>query len=321
MTSSLPLAAPRGLQRRLLLGLSASLFAAATLPACARMPVSQGRWLQVEVQDRDSGATLPVYSADGQLYVAGRPGARYGVTIRNLRNERVLVVMSVDGVNVLTGQTAGWTQNGYVLGPYESGQIAGWRKSDREIAAFEFTAQPESYAARTGRPLDVGVIGVAVFRERRPEPRPAPPISMPRDRSDDRRASAAESSAPSSAAPSVPSPSPSQAPVESEALGRAAPSGAAADAAKSSSIARREAPAAEQKLGTGHGQRETSVIGRTTFERASSSPDEVLALRYDSRANLIAQGVIPRPDAVPSRPRPFPQTPQAGFVPDPPARY
>ncbi|RYF66415.1 MAG: hypothetical protein EOO22_21100, partial [Comamonadaceae bacterium] len=140
MTSSLPLAAPRGLQRRLLLGLSASLLAAVALPACALTPVSPSRWLQVEVQDRDSGATLPVYPADGQRYVAGRPGARYGVTIRNLRNERVLVVMSVDGVNVLTGQTAGWTQDGYVLRPYETGQIAGWRKSDREIAAFEFTA-------------------------------------------------------------------------------------------------------------------------------------------------------------------------------------
>ncbi|RYF31127.1 MAG: hypothetical protein EOO26_13800 [Comamonadaceae bacterium] len=293
--------------------------AAVALPACALTPISPARWLQVEVQDRDSGATLPVYRADGQLYVAGRPGARYGVTIRNLRNERVLVVMSVDGVNVLTGQTAGWTQDGYVLGPYESGQIAGWRKSDREIAAFEFTAQSESYAARTGRPLDVGVIGVAVFRERRPEPRPAPPISRSRDRSDDRRSDIAESKAPASPV----SPAPSQAPGESEALGRAAPSSMAADAAKSSSssIARREAPAAEKKLGTGHGQRETSVIGRTTFERASSSPDEVLAVRYDSRANLVAQGIIPRPDSVPQRPRPFPQTPQAGFVPDPPARY
>ena len=138
------------------------------------------------------------------------------------------------------------------------------------------------------------------------------------DGSDDLRADAAESNVPASPV----SPAPSQAPAESEALGRASPSGMAADAAKSSSsIARREAPMAEKKLGTGHGQRETSVIGRTTFERASSSPDEVLALRYDSRANLVAQGVIPRPESVPSRPRPFPQTPQAGFVPDPPARY
>lgn len=273
------------LQRRTLLGLSAGFLAAAALPACAGTRVSSSsRWLQIEVQDRNSGATLPVYSANGQWYVAGRPGARYGVTLRNLRRERVLVVMSVDGVNVLTGQTAGTGQDGYVLGPLESGQIAGWRKSDREIAAFEFTAQPDSYAARTGRPLDVGVIGVAVFRERQSEPLPAPPMAQ----------------------------------AESSAAGNVAQDTAKAAPAPSS-IARRERATTEQKLGTGHGQRETSVIGRTAFERASSRPDEVMALRYDSRANLIAQGVIPAATPPSPRPRPFPQSPQAGFVPDPPA--
>ncbi|AMM26698.1 hypothetical protein AX767_09345 [Variovorax sp. PAMC 28711] len=274
------------MQRRTLLGLSAGLIAAAALPACAGARASSSRWLQIEVQDRDSGATLPVYSANGQWYVAGRPGARYGVTLRNLRRERVLVVMSVDGVNVLTGQTAGTGQDGYVLGPLESGQIAGWRKNDREIAAFEFTAPSDSYAVRTGRSLDVGVIGVAVFRERQPEPLPAPPMVQ------------SESSAAGNVAQDT---------------ARAAPSPAP------SSSARRERATAEQKLGTGHGQRETSVVGRTAFERASSRPDEVMALRYDSRANLIAQGVIPAASPSSPRPRPFPQSPQAGFVPDPPA--
>ncbi len=285
MTPSL---APSPLHRRRLLGLSAGLFAACALPACARTRVSSSRWLQIDVQDRDSGATLPVYSANGQWYVAGRPGARYGVTLRNLRPERVLVVMSVDGVNVLTGETAGWGQDGYVLGPLESGQIAGWRKSDREIAAFEFTAQSESYASRTGRPLDVGVIGVAVFRERQPEPLPAPPM-----------ASAGEAAAAGNAAQDTSKAAPLPAPAPS-------------------SIARRESASTERKLGTGHGQRETSVVGRTTFERASSRPDEVMALRYDSRANLVAQGIIPAATPSSPRPRPFPQSPQAGFVPDPP---
>lgn len=278
------------LLRRTLLGLSASLLAVGALPACARTRITSSRWLQLEVQDRDSGATLPVYAANGQWYVAGRPGARYGVTLRNLRNERLLVVMSVDGVNVLTGQTAGWGQDGYVLGPLESGQIAGWRKSDREIATFEFTEPSNAYAARTGRPLDIGVIGVAVFRERQPEPLP-PPVAR--------------------SAPAAPG-----AAMESEAK---TADNVAQDAAASSSIARKERSATEKKLGTGHGQRESSVVARTTFERASSRPDDVIALRYDSRANLVAQGVIPRATPPTPGPRPFPQTPQAGFVPDPPA--
>ena len=44
--------------------------------------------------------------------------------------------------------------------------IAGWRKNLARTAAFYFTELPDSYAARTGRPDHVGVIGVAVFRER-----------------------------------------------------------------------------------------------------------------------------------------------------------
>ncbi|MBU2286544.1 MAG: hypothetical protein KKC85_08930, partial [Gammaproteobacteria bacterium] len=79
-------------------------------------------------------------------------------------------------------------------------------------------------------------------------------------------------------------------------------------------------PSGDDKLGTGHGERETSVINHTSFVRASSAPDEVIALRYDSVANLIAQGVIPGRDERPTRPRPFPKTPQPGYVPDPPAR-
>jgi RNA polymerase sigma factor (sigma-70 family) len=82
------------------------------------------------------------------------------------RDGRILAVMSVDGVNATTGDTAAPAQSGYVLSPDESADIAGWRKSMSHTAAFYFTALPDSYAARTGRPDNVGVIGVAVFRER-----------------------------------------------------------------------------------------------------------------------------------------------------------
>src|SRR5208337_3068580 len=75
-------------------------------------------------------------------------------------------VMSVDGVNVITGDTASPRQAGYVLAPLESADIGGWRKSLSRTAAFYFTALPDSYAARTGRPDNVGVIGVALYRER-----------------------------------------------------------------------------------------------------------------------------------------------------------
>ncbi len=130
---------------------------------------------QVTIIDRDSGAVLSPYFYHGEYWVAGTPGARYAIEIRNRLTERVLAVASVDGVNVVTGATAGWDQAGYVFGPGERYQITGWRKSDAQVAAFTFTDSPNSYAGRTGRPANIGVIGVAVFRERPPQPVYSPP--------------------------------------------------------------------------------------------------------------------------------------------------
>jgi hypothetical protein len=67
-----------------------------------------------------------------------------------------------------------------VLSPRDSLDISGWRKSLSETAAYYFTALPDSYAARTGRPDDVGVIGVALFRRKQAPPPPASRISDPK---------------------------------------------------------------------------------------------------------------------------------------------
>src|SRR5882672_12849787 len=141
-----------------------------------------GGLAEVAIIDRDSGAVLSPHFYHGEYWVAGRPGARYAIEIRNRLGERLLAVTSVDGVNVVSGATAGWDQTGYVFGPGESYQITGWRKTDTEVAAFTFTESANSYAERTGRPGNVGVIGVAIFRERRPEPAYVPPtIARPTD--------------------------------------------------------------------------------------------------------------------------------------------
>jgi hypothetical protein len=52
------------------------------------------------------------------------------------------------------------------------------------------------------------------------------------------------------------------------------------------------------------------------FERASDTPAETIAIRYDRRENLIAMGVLASPVVV-GQPNPFPSwTPR--FAPDPP---
>src|SRR5271169_3237301 len=117
----------------------------------------------VEIVDRTEGRVLPIYWHAGHRYIVGRPGNEYAIRVRNGGGGRLLAVMSVDGVNVITGATASPQQSGYVLAVNETADISGWRKNLSRTAAFYFTALPDSYAARTGRPEDVGVIGVALY--------------------------------------------------------------------------------------------------------------------------------------------------------------
>jgi hypothetical protein len=129
---------------------------------------AHGGLVDLSVYDRTEGKRLAVYWHEGRAYVVGKPGNEYQVSVRNRLREDVLTVVSVDGVNVISGETANPAQTGYVLGSYRGYDILGWRKSLAETAAFYFTALPDSYAARTGRPDNVGVIGVAVFRRKQP---------------------------------------------------------------------------------------------------------------------------------------------------------
>lgn len=149
--------------------------AAMTLLAGAQALAHAGL-ADVSVYDRSEGRWLQVYRHEGRLYVAGKPGHEYQIRVANRLREDLLAVISVDGVNVITGQTANPSQSGYVLSPRGSLEVQGWRRNLSQTAAFYFTALPDSYAARTGRPDDVGVIGVALFR-RKHEPSPVAPIA------------------------------------------------------------------------------------------------------------------------------------------------
>ena len=82
------------------------LVCASLLMACAHSAHAVGSLVDVAIVDRDTGQTLDVYHARGRHYVAGRPGARYAIRVTNRSGERVMAVMSVDGVNIITGQTA-----------------------------------------------------------------------------------------------------------------------------------------------------------------------------------------------------------------------
>jgi hypothetical protein len=147
---------------------------AAALVSTAAPALAVGRMADLAVYDRTQGVQLPVYWHHGKAYVAGKPGNEYQILLKNRTGEDILAVVSVDGVNAVSGETADPGQTGYVLGGYRAYEILGWRKSLAETAAFYFTSLGESYAARTGRPDNVGVLGVAVFRKK---PQLSPPAA------------------------------------------------------------------------------------------------------------------------------------------------
>ncbi|MHB8699233.1 MAG: hypothetical protein ACYC9J_14615 [Sulfuricaulis sp.] len=153
------------------------------LTGCATAPQA-GNLVDVSIVDRTTGQRQVTYRHDGKLYIAGTPGDRYAIILWNKTAGRILTAVSVDAVNVISGETAAPDQTGYVLDPFAETDISGWRKDQYEAAAFYFTALPDSYAARTGRPENVGVIGVAVFPERPLTPRAwiAPESAAPQER-------------------------------------------------------------------------------------------------------------------------------------------
>lgn len=237
----------------------------------AGQALALGQLADISVYDRVEQRTLPVYWHEGRAYVIGKPGNEYRIALHNRGGADVLAVVSVDGVNVVTGETAAAGQSGYVIDNWRSLEVNGWRKSLARTAAFYFTDLPDSYAARTGRPDNVGVIGVALFRRRVESPSLSYDMEAPFKRN-----GRAEGGARSQAAPQ----------------------------------------AAEKSLGTGHGRGETSFARSVGFERATSGPEEMITLYYDSYPNLVARGVIssgPRHH----HPQPFPSY----FVPDPPQRW
>ena len=308
-----------------------TLSAAGIALACASLPAHAiGSLADVTVIDRNSGASLPVYYHRGDYWVAGKPGAAYAISVRNKTGERVLAVTSVDGVNVLSGDAAGWGQTGYVFGPYFNYQITGWRKSNSEVAAFEFSAASESYASRTGRPDQVGVIGVALFREKQAQIQPQ--IQVPRPDHSSRSESSGESFNESSATrqKSAPAPAPAATAPATPAAGMADRiSGDASNLARSDSAGESSGAMAAspkqleklEKLGTAHGQRESSFVSHTNFARLQTQPNEIIRIRYDSRERLIASGVIREPVRHLPSPDAFPESARASYVPDPPQRY
>ena len=172
----------------------------------------------VSVAVEVDGRSAPLYAAtdgSGRYYLEARAGSRYQVRIASRSSERIGVRLTVDGLNAVSGerdQTSWWEGRRpgrmYVLDPWGSTVVRGWRTSLDEVRLFTFVDEERSYAARSGKANEkMGWIEVAVFRERH-RPRPmtpgwsiTPPPAREREEADGEARSSGEGAA--KAAPSA----------------------------------------------------------------------------------------------------------------------
>ncbi len=281
-------------QRRFAIAAAAFAIAGAFYAA----PAAAGQLGNIDLLTRPDGRVLPALEKDGRRWVVGTPGQEYAIRVCNTSGGRVLAVMSVDGVNVVSGDTASPAQSGYVLERVRmrrhqrmakeprihrsvlfhraSRRLRGAHRPPRERRRHRRRIFPRTAAARC-------VEGLGGESSQR-----APPPSPRRDR---RRHQAAPP-------PKAASAMPLHAATTSQASKRCRRRW------------RRSAPATAVS--------EPSYVQTTRFDRESATPNETFAIHYDRRENLIAMGILP-PPSIARSPNPFPGW-KPRFVPDPPVR-
>jgi len=123
-----------------------------------------GRNFELEVLY--NGKSLKEYSHEGSIYVEGKPGSSYSIRVKNNTGTRVVANISVDGLSIVDGDEADYNRAGYVINAYDSLIVSGWRQSDEKVSEFYFSTPEDSYGEKVGKGHNLGVIGVAITREK-----------------------------------------------------------------------------------------------------------------------------------------------------------
>jgi len=284
--------------------------------------------MRVEIIQR--GRVLRSYNHEGQVYVEAPSKGDYEIRLTNNNPNSRLAVLSVDGMNTINGEEAGFEGPGYVLAPWQSITVKGWLRSNSEVAKFTFRPQEGSYAAQSGQGTkNTGVIGVAVFEEKeKPEPFTitnehhhhhhhhhrdwwwhSPFVYGSSTFSTNTGGGTRTSSIMSHSVGSTTSGGHEGSPM-TDMTPRSVETASAAPQTRNVSKRRRKSKgvqsAAAPDLGTGYGSKATMHTAECEFERASKSPDVVLTLRYAVKAKLKEWGVPVADGSAASAPQAFP---------------
>ncbi len=101
-------------------------------------------------------------------YIMAKNDERYRIKVSNRSNRRVGLVIAVDGRNIISGKKS-YLQSDermYLLEPFQTQEIEGWRTGRNRTHRFYFTDMDESYSADWGDYSAMGVVALAVFSER-----------------------------------------------------------------------------------------------------------------------------------------------------------
>ena len=149
-------------------GLGLTLAATACASPTWGFPEVPGRMVGVSVAVEGARAALfPDPGGSGRFYLEAKEGSRYEIVLQNRTRDRLGVVVTVDGLNVISGERAGGGDRMYVLDPWGSTTIRGWRTSLSDVRRFTFVDERTSYAARSGKANGrMGWIEVKAYRER-----------------------------------------------------------------------------------------------------------------------------------------------------------
>jgi len=113
-----------------------------------------------------NGKSVVKYPWRDHVFLEGREGTEYTIRFRNNSSNRVLAVMSVDGLSIMNGEEADLDGMGYVVEPWTTLDVPGWRLDNEAVASFKFGKRGKAYADKKGKGGNVGVIGCAVFKSK-----------------------------------------------------------------------------------------------------------------------------------------------------------
>ena len=85
------------------------------------------------------------YYHNNSSWIEGREGNSYTIDIRNNTYNRVLFVISVDGLDIIEGKPAGLNSQGYIVNANSVCSIPGWKLTNTAAAEFFFSRSRDSY--------------------------------------------------------------------------------------------------------------------------------------------------------------------------------